>query len=278
MQRFTRNTYEFVKQGLLQIQDEITKGERICATRALKGIIGTLAPNREALLGYAYVRVRNKVGSKYGNTDRRAEIIGKKVQILMEAFWSRPTHYIIAADQYGAKFISTSEDADMSLEDAVRFAEMDGIVLIHDLNLGKGFEPYYLDTVRNREILKHYARQDEEISERDAFRKKAYAKFQMWWMFTHNITLNELSSAAEDWRKKREQNSDYKGDLGDFLFEKGFHDLIYPCFSEFLETEYTDQEFMKYLLDPPDHKTYEEDEIFHKSDKVFRPEKEPEKA
>lgn len=36
MQRFTRNTYEFVKQGLLQIQDEITKGERVCANRALK--------------------------------------------------------------------------------------------------------------------------------------------------------------------------------------------------------------------------------------------------
>ena len=89
MQKFTRNTYEFVKQGLLQIQDEITKGERVCATRALKGIIGTMAPNREALLGYAYVRVRNRVGSKYGNTNRRAEIIAEKVQILMEAFWSR---------------------------------------------------------------------------------------------------------------------------------------------------------------------------------------------
>lgn len=266
MQRFTRNTYEFVKQGLLQIQDEITKGERICATRALKGIIGTLAPNREALLGYAYVRVRNKVGSKYGNTDRRAEIIGEKVQILMEAFWSRPTHYILATDQYGAKYISTSADADMSLEDAVRFAEMDGIVMIRDLNLGKGFEQYYLDTVRNREILKHYERQDEKISERDAFRRKAYAKFQMWWMFTHNITLTDLSCAAEEWHKKREQDNAYRGDLEDFLFEKGFHDLIYPCFSEFLDTEYTDQEFMKYLLDPPDHKTYEEDELFQKQE------------
>lgn len=81
MQKFTRNTYEFVKQGLLQIQDEITKGERVCATRALKGIIGTMAPNREALLGYAYVRVRNRVGSKYGNTNRRAEIIAEKVQL-----------------------------------------------------------------------------------------------------------------------------------------------------------------------------------------------------
>ena len=44
----------------------------------------------------------------------------------------------------------------MSLEDAVRFAEMDGVVMIRDLNLGKGFERYYLDTARNREILKHY--------------------------------------------------------------------------------------------------------------------------
>ena len=158
MQKFTRNTYEFVKQGLLQIQDEITKGERVCATRALKGIIGTMAPNREALLGYAYVRVRNRVGSKYGNTNRRAEIIAEKVQILMEAFWSRPTHYILDTDQYGAKFINTSSEADMSLEDAVRFAEMDGIVMIHDLNLGKGFEQYYLDTARNREILTQIGR------------------------------------------------------------------------------------------------------------------------
>ena len=94
MQKFTRNTYEFVKQGLLQIQDEITKGERVCATRALKGIIGTMAPNREALLGYAYVRVRNRVGSKYGNTNRRAEIIAEKVQILMEAFWSSTLYWI----------------------------------------------------------------------------------------------------------------------------------------------------------------------------------------
>lgn len=261
MQRFTRNTYEFVKQGLLQIQDEITKGERICATRALKGIIGTLAPNREALLGYAYVRVRNRVGAKYGNTDHRAEIIGEKVQILMEAFWSRPTHYILDTDQYGAKYVNTSKDADMSLEDAVRFAEMDGIVMIHDLKLGKGFEQYYLDTVRNREILKHYVHQEETTSERTEFRQKAYAKFQMWWMFNHGITLNEISEVAADWHQKHKKESGYKGSFEDFLFEKGFHDLIYPCFSEFMETEYTDREFMKYLLDPQDHKTYESDEI-----------------
>ena len=34
-----------------------------------------------------------------------------------------------------------------------------------------------------------------------------------------------------------EEDADYKGNLEDYLFEKGFHDLIYPCFSEFLETE-----------------------------------------
>ena len=178
MQRFTRNTYEFVKQGLLQIQDEITKGERVCANRALKKIIGTLAPNKEALLGYAYVRVRNRVGSKYGNTDRRAEIIAEKVQILMEAFWARPTHYVIDTDQYGAKFINTSADADMSLEDAVRFAEMDGVVMIRDLNLGKGFERYYLDTARNREILKHYETREEEPSEREFFGRKHMQSFR----------------------------------------------------------------------------------------------------
>lgn len=266
MQRFTRNTYEFVKQGLLQIQDEITKGERVCANRALKKIIGTLAPNKEALLGYAYVRVRNRVGSKYGNTDRRAEIIAEKVQILMEAFWARPTHYVIDTDQYGAKFINTSADADMSLEDAVRFAEMDGVVMIRDLNLGKGFERYYLDTARNREILKHYETREEEPSEREVFRKKAYAKFQMWWMFIHGITLRELSETADTWRQKREEDTDYKGNLEDYLFEKGFHDLIYPCFSEFLETEYTDREFMKYLLDPRDHKAYEEDELLQEKE------------
>ena len=38
MQKFTRNTYEFVKQGLLQIQDEITKGERVCAPERSKGL------------------------------------------------------------------------------------------------------------------------------------------------------------------------------------------------------------------------------------------------
>ena len=60
----------------------------------------------------------------------------------------------------------------MSLEDAVRFAEMDGIVMIHDLNLGKGFEQYYLDTARNREILTHYAMSEENTSEREVFRRK----------------------------------------------------------------------------------------------------------
>ena len=277
MQKFTRNTYEFVKQGLLQIQDEITKGERVCATRALKGIIGTMAPNREALLGYAYVRVRNRVGSKYGNTNRRAEIIAEKVQILMEAFWSRPPHYILATEQYGAKFINTSSEADMSLEDAVRFAEMDGIVMIHDLNLGKGFEQYYLDTARNREILTHYAMSEENTSEREVFRRKAYAKFQMWWMFTHGITLKELSGAAEDWRQQRKQSKNYKGKFEDYLFEKGFHDLIYPWFSEFLETEYTDREFMKYLLDPQDHSVYEEDELLRASEQQTETAKEEER-
>ena len=277
MQKFTRNTYEFVKQGLLQIQDEITKGERVCATRALKGIIGTMAPNREALLGYAYVRVRNRVGSKYGNTNRRAEIIAEKVQILMEAFWSRPTHYILDTDQYGAKFINTSSEADMSLEDAVRFAEMDGIVMIHDLNLGKGFEQYYLGTARNREILTHYAMSEENTSRSEVFRRKAYAKFQMWWMFTHGITLKELSGAAEDWRQQRKQSKNYKGKFEDYLFEKGFHDLIYPCFSEFLETEYTDREFMKYLLDPQDHSVYEEDELLRASEQQTETAKEEER-
>ena len=165
----------------------------------------------------------------------------------------------------------------MSLEDAVRFAEMDGIVMIHDLNLGKGFEQYYLDTARNREILTHYAMSEENTSEREVFRRKAYAKFQMWWMFTHGITLKELSGAAEDWRQQRKQSKNYKGKFEDYLFEKGFHDLIYPCFSEFLETEYTDREFMKYLLDPQVHSVYEEDELLRASEQQTETAKEEER-
>ena len=49
MRRYTRNTYEFVKQSLLQIQDEIPDGVRTCTIKALKHIIGTIAPSYEAL-------------------------------------------------------------------------------------------------------------------------------------------------------------------------------------------------------------------------------------
>ena len=90
-------------------------------------------------------------------------------------------------------------------------------------------------------------------------------------------TLKELSGAAEDWRQQRKQSKNYKGKFEDYLFEKGFHDLIYPCFSEFLETEYTDREFMKYLLDPQDHSVYEEDELLRASEQQTETAKEEER-
>ena len=106
--------------------------------------------------------------------------------------------------------------------------------------MARDSKQYYLDTARNREILTHYAMSEENTSEREVFAERLTPNSDVVDVL-HGITLKELSGAAEDWRQQRKQSKDYKGKFEDYLFEKGFHDLIYPCFSEFLETEYTDR-------------------------------------
>lgn len=261
MRRYTRNTYEFVKQSLLQIQDEIPDGVRTCTIKALKHIIGTIAPSYEALQGYVYVFVRNTVNKECGNNHHQAEAVARRVQMLMDSFRYRPTFYEIKKDQYGAEYIQSTDEEEISTFEAAKYAELDGIVLINNLELKEEFKRYYLDTPKNREILKAYVKTEEEDSETEQFRKRIYGKFQMWWLYRHDFTLSSLFDQAKKWMKRREGEKEYTADFSDFLLENGFGGVIYPYYEQFIETEYTDTEFMEYLLDEEEFKVYQEEKI-----------------
>lgn len=89
-------------------------------------------------------------------------------------------------------------------------------------------------------------------------RKVAYEKFRLQWMLDHGYTLSDLIRQIQ--LCLDEQDEDESINL-DVLFEEwehsfGFNGSIWPCFDEFLESEYLSFDYMRSLLSGAEFEEY----------------------
>ena len=79
--------------------------------------------------------------------------------------------------------------------------------------------------------------------------KKAYLRYQMHWMLTHGITMDDSSETAADWDK----DHDYNKSFSRYVEEHGFwNGSLWACFEEFMDAEYQDKEYMEFILSTED--------------------------
>lgn len=79
--------------------------------------------------------------------------------------------------------------------------------------------------------------------------KKAYLRYQMHWMLTHGITMDDISETVADWDK----DHDYNKSFSKYVEEHGFwNGSLWACFDEFMGAEYQDKNYMKFLLPEED--------------------------
>lgn len=64
--------------------------------------------------------------------------------------------------------------------------------------------------------------------------KEMYESYKMLWMISHEITMEEISLMAEQWKADYE----YEGTFEEYLEEFGFGGEIWPCFEEFIESDF----------------------------------------
>ena len=90
---------------------------------------------------------------------------------------------------------------------------------------------------------------------------KAYQKYQIDWMVSHNITLADVNAAACDWFNDRLNDSKNDDSFGSYIEEYGFGgSMIWACYDEFLESEYQDRAYIRSLLrDDDDYRAYLDD-------------------
>lgn len=85
---------------------------------------------------------------------------------------------------------------------------------------------------------------------RDLLRKEFYRRFKFFWLAEHNHTIAELVESVMDYVEESYANPfghHYDELVECWENERGFDGEIYPCYSEFITSEYLDKEFMESL-------------------------------
>ena len=86
--------------------------------------------------------------------------------------------------------------------------------------------------------------------------EKAYLRYQMHWMLTHGITMDDISETVADWDKAH----DYNKSFSKYVEEHGFwNGSLWACFDEFMDAEYKDKDYMKFLLSAEDFQLWLEE-------------------
>ena len=85
---------------------------------------------------------------------------------------------------------------------------------------------------------------------RELFRKNMYERFKMFWMSSRNYTIQDAVQSIMEFAE--ESYGDYSKQpveqlVKDWETECGFGGEIYPCYSEFITSEYLDSDFMPSL-------------------------------
>lgn len=62
--------------------------------------------------------------------------------------------------------------------------------------------------------------------------KKMYESYKMLWMISHEITMEEISILADQWKADDDDRT-----FEEYIEEFGFGGEIWPCFEEFIESD-----------------------------------------
>lgn len=91
-------------------------------------------------------------------------------------------------------------------------------------------------------------------------KEKAYQKYILDWMKNHNHTIFELMRELDDYFIDCEDEMTIEDKLIYWIKETdGFRGEIWVCRDEFLDNEYEDEDYMKYLLDEDEFALYLKD-------------------
>lgn len=84
--------------------------------------------------------------------------------------------------------------------------------------------------------------------------RKAYERYQLDWLRNHNFSIKDLLQVIEETPFSREVNI-VEDKLSAFE-EVGFNGELYVCFNEFLDNEFQDKDYMKFLLTEEEFEEY----------------------
>ncbi len=87
------------------------------------------------------------------------------------------------------------------------------------------------------------------------FRQEAYRLFQMRWLMDHGITMKDISNEAAKWMDEYRFDKEHYS-FESFIAKYGFTGEIYPCYDEFISSEFNDVDFMLNLLPEEKHEGY----------------------
>lgn len=99
--------------------------------------------------------------------------------------------------------------------------------------------------------------EDYEKNAADArIQRVAYERYQMYWLLDHGITMKDISDEAAKWMDEYRFDNE-PSSFESFIAEYGFTGgEIYPCYDEFISSEFNDVDFMLNLLPEEKHEGY----------------------
>lgn len=68
--------------------------------------------------------------------------------------------------------------------------------------------------------------------------QEAYEKYKLMWMLAHGYSLKDLIKELQDALDESDEDLSLQSIFEDWEFGIGFGSEIWPCYNEFLETEY----------------------------------------
>lgn len=86
--------------------------------------------------------------------------------------------------------------------------------------------------------------------------RTAYEAFKLHWMICHGLTAADLLAKYSDYWGEVESDEEGMYDFWAFLEGTGFNGEIWPCFNEFLVTEFRDVNLMHQLLSDVQYGVY----------------------
>lgn len=90
------------------------------------------------------------------------------------------------------------------------------------------------------------------------FEKRCYELYQLDWMKTHGYSLQDAFNVLREGYAEGCMSRDINGGtccdddfdvIEKYFAEQGFNGELYNCFDEFIECDFKDELYMKYLLD-----------------------------